>query len=189
MFVFLCLFTLCSFIVFFIVFAFKSKEITTIKKKKTRENKFENKSKNVSHTGFIWIIKTRNKVSMLQRDDELGWCNYIMFYRRRSAFCTVWINSETFTHAVFLTHANHVKMLWTHATDAKISTYATHVTHAKILWTTRYPLHPRQNLSHATHEPTHPRYPCHPHDLADFFFNIDPAYTDFLLTKLLRAKR
>ena len=97
---------------------------------------------------------------MLQSDDEFGWCNYIMFYRRRSAFCRVWINSKTFTHAVFLTHANHathVKMLWTNATDAKISTYATRVTHAKILWTTRYPLHPRQNLSHATHEPTQPR--------------------------------
>ena len=48
-------------------------------------------------------------------------------------------------------------MLWAHATDAKISTYATHVTHAKYLWTTRYPLHLRQNLSHATHEATHPR--------------------------------
>ena len=30
------------------------------------ENKFEKKSKNASHTGFIWIKKTQNKVSMLQ---------------------------------------------------------------------------------------------------------------------------
>ena len=26
------------------------------------KNKFEKKSKNASHTGFIWIKKTRNKV-------------------------------------------------------------------------------------------------------------------------------
>ena len=151
MFVFLCLFTLCSFIVFFIVFAFKAKEITTIKKKKTRENKFENKSKNVSHTGFIWIIKTRNKVSMLQRDDELGWCNYIMFYRRRSAFCTVWINSETFTHAVFDPRQPRQNVM-----DPR---------HRRQNFNLRHPRHPRQNFMDDTlptpptakSEPRHPR--------------------------------
>ena len=40
-FVFLCPFTICSFIVFFIVFASNVKEIITILKN-SRENKFEN---------------------------------------------------------------------------------------------------------------------------------------------------
>ena len=43
------------------------------------------------------------------------------------------------THA---NHATHAKILWTHATDAKISTHAIHITHAKILWT---------HATHATH--------------------------------------
>lgn len=50
---------------------------------------------------------------------------------------------------LFLTHA---KILWTHATDTKISTDASYVTHAKVLWTYN---------THATHEkiwPTHLRY-------------------------------
>ena len=69
----------------------------------------------------------------------------------------------------------------------------------------RHPRHPRQNFMDdtlptpptskseprhpRTHAATQPRYPRHQHDLADFFFNIDAAYTDFLLTKLLQAKR
>ena len=99
--------------------------------------------------------------------DEFGWYNYIMFYRRRSVFCRVWLNSKTFTHTDFLTHANHAtnakilthathaQLSWTHAVHTKIST---HATHAKILWT------------HAKIWPTplmHPRYPRHPRDLAD----------------------
>ena len=39
------------------------------------------------------------------------------------------------SHAIFLTHATHDKILWTHATHAKILTQATHITHAKI-WPT-----------------------------------------------------
>ena len=70
-----------------------------------------------------------------------------MLYRRCSIFCRVWLNSKTFTHAVFLTHANHAthakisthathaKMLWTHVTHPKIWIHVTHVIHAKILWT------------------------------------------------------
>ena len=37
----------------------------------------------------------------------------------------------------------------------------------QILWTHATQRHPRQNLTHATHESTHPRYPHHPPDLAD----------------------
>ena len=52
--------------------------------------------------------------------------NYIMFYRRRSVFYTVWLNSKIFSHAAFLTYANyatHAELLWTHAI---------HSIHAKI---------------------------------------------------------
>ena len=93
-----------------------------------------------------------------------------MFYRRRSVFCRVWLNSKTFNHAAFLTHANHAihakmsthathaKILWTHA---KISTHSTHVTHAKIL---------RTHATHATHAkiwPTPRTHARHPRYLAD----------------------
>ena len=82
-----------------------------------------------------------------------------MFYRRRSVFCRLGLNSKTFTHTAFLTHANHAthakisthvthaKILWTHATHTKISTPTTYVTHAKMLWT---------HATHATHAPTPP---------------------------------
>ena len=58
----------------------------------------------------------------------------------------------------FLTLA---KILWTHATHAKIPTHATHaifLTHTKILWA---------HATHVTHESTYPRYPHHPRYLAD----------------------
>ena len=111
-----------------------------------------------------------------------------MFYRRRSVFYRVWLNSKTFTHTAFLTnanhatyakistHATHAKILWTHATHAKISVHATHITYAKILWT------------HATQAPgaqiwptppTHPRYPCHSRDLADSYRQSTITYLDF----------
>ena len=105
----------------------------------------------------------------------------MMFYRRCSIFCRVWLNSKTFTHAVFLTHANHAthakisthathaKMLWTHVTHPKIWIHVTHVIHAKILWTTlptptTLKFDPR---THAPILPTPPTNPRHPRDLAD----------------------
>ena len=36
----------------------------------------------------------------------------------------------------------------------------------------RHSHHPRQSLTHATHKPTHPRYLCHPHYLADSSLSI-----------------
>ena len=78
-----------------------------------------------------------------------------MFYRRCSVFCRVWLNSKTFTHAAFLTHANHPThpKILTHTTHAKILwTYTTHATHAKI-WPMP-PTHPRTHAKHGTHEPT-----------------------------------
>ena len=62
------------------------------------------------------------------------------------------------THAKISTQA---KILWTHATHAKISTYVTHavfLTHTKIVQTHAtdathrkvYPRHPRTHITHAT---------------------------------------
>ena len=86
-----------------------------------------------------------------------------MFYRRRSVFYRVWLNSKT--HAIFLPHFNflthatsatHAKILRTQVTHVKISTHATQDTHAKILWTNAtHPTHanvdPRDPRAHATH--------------------------------------
>ena len=114
-------------------------------------------------TGFIWIKNTKRSTYDLELD-EFGWYKYIMFHRRRSIFCRVWLNSKTFTHAALLTHANHAThaKTWTHGTHAKILwTHATNVTHAKILWT---------NATHAKIWPTLstlPTNPRHPRDLAD----------------------
>ena len=116
---------------------------------------------NLKMTGFIWIKNKKRSTYDLELD-EFGWYKYIMFHRRRSIFCRVWLNSKTFTHVAFFTHTNH-------ATHAKISTHVTHVTHAKILWT---------HSTHATHAkiwptpPTHPSYPRHPRDLADSFMTL-----------------
>ena len=121
-FVFLCLFTLCSFIVFLLFLHGKQKRFW---KKKTRENKFENKSKNASHKDVIWIKKNTKQSKYAVELDEFSWYNYIIFYRRRTVFCRLWLNSKTFTYTAFLIHANQ-------ATHAEISTY---VTHDKLLWT------------------------------------------------------
>ena len=89
-----------------------------------------------------------------------------MFYRRRSVFCRLWLNSDTITHPAFLTHANHAnhvtrpnfdprshaKILWTHSTHTKISTYATHANNL------------RTHGTHATHSPKLPKHPRHPRD-------------------------
>ena len=105
-----------------------------------------------------------------------------MFYRRRSVYCRVWLNSKTFTHITFLTHANH-------ATHAKIST---HATHAKILWThATHAKIARQNfMAHATHAthathakiwPTPPTNPRHPRDLADSGLTLPKDFYRFYL--------
>ena len=104
-----------------------------------------------------------------------------MFYRRRSVYCRVLLNSKTFTHIAFLTHANHAinAKISTHATHAKI--LWTHATHAKILWT---------HVTHATHAkiwptpptlPTSPTNPRHPRDLADSGLTLPKDFYRFYL--------
>ena len=108
-----------------------------------------------------------------------------MFYRRRSVFCRLCLNSKTFTHTAFLTHTNH-------ATHAKIST---HVTHAKILWT--HATHTKISTPTTTSPtpkcygptlptpPTHPRHPC---DLADSMSSISPDLYEEILWKAIGFK-
>ena len=111
-FVFLCLFSFCSFIIYFYRSCMLSKRDNHNLKKRTRENKFENKS--MHHAKVSFGLK-KHEITYASELDEFGWYNYIMFYRRRSVFCRLWLNSKTFTYTAFLTHANH-------ATHAKIST-------------------------------------------------------------------
>ena len=115
------------------------------------------------------LFEKKHEIKYAVELDEFGWYNYTMYYRRGSVFCRVWLNSKTFTHAIFLTHGNHAThaKILTHATHVKIlwthDTHATHVTHAKMLWT---------HATHATHAkvwPMPPTLPRHPRDLADSF--------------------
>ena len=116
-----------------------------------------------------------------------------MFYRRRSVFFRVWLNSKTFNHAAFLTHANHAihAKMSTHATHAKIlwthAKISTHATHAKIL---------RTHATHATHAkiwPTPRTHARHPRYLADssgswhrcFAVNIAKFLEHFFMEHLL----
>ena len=60
------------------------------------------KSKTASHTASIWIKEARNKSGMTKKSCRACWIRlgqlYIIFYRKRSVFYRVWLNSKTLTH-------------------------------------------------------------------------------------------
>ena len=164
-------FTLCSFIVFFYCFCMLStRDNRSFKKRRGRINLKINLK--MHHTQVSFRLKNTKSIKYAVELNEFSWCYYIMFYGRHSVIW-VWLNSKTFPHASFLTHAKvsthatHAKILWAHATDTKISTDATYVTHAKVLWTYNThathekiwptpPTHLRYYATHATHKPTPP---------------------------------
>ena len=85
-----------------------------------------------------------------------------MFYRRRSVFCILWLNSKTLTHTAFLTHAKHANPHQNF--DPRYPRQNFMDPRLPLPPTLKfYPHHPRTQAIHATANPHHPR------DLADSF--------------------
>ena len=117
-----------------------------LKKRRVRTNLKINL--NMHHTQVPFGLKNTKQSKYAVEVDELGWCNYMMFYRRRCVFYRVWLSSKTFINAAFLTHAKNFDPRYPR----------------KIFMDSCYPRYPCQNLTHATHAPRNPR---HPRYLAD----------------------
>ena len=82
--------------------------------KKTRKNKFENKSKNALHTVSIsWIKERRNKLSMTKKSCKACSIRSVQlnhFYIRHRVFYRVWLSSKAFNPKPFFN--SHQKMIF-----------------------------------------------------------------------------